>query len=408
MTKFPARMVGLVLTCCLPIVPQAYAASEKIIYSFKGGSDGANPYAGLIATGGKFYSTTTNGGVGNGTVFSLTPGGAEKVVYAFKGFADGAFPDSGLLPINGSFYGTTPIGGGSGCGGNGYGCGTVFSLTPAGAEKVVHSFKGGSDGAAPHAGLSDVSGTLYGTTLYGGTGPCNANLPGCGTVFSVTPAGAEKVVHDFKGGADGENPNAALLNEAGTLYGTTLNGGINGNYKNFGTAFSVTTAGAEKVVYAFVPANGEAPASALSNGGTLYGTALYAGSGHCSNANAPSGCGTVFAVTKAGVAKVIHSFQGGSDGAIPYAGLIGVGGKLYGTTESGGGTGCGGSGCGTVFSVTPSGTETVLYSFKGGSDGNFPYARLYNDGGTLYGTTEQGGGSANCSGGCGTVFSITP
>jgi uncharacterized repeat protein (TIGR03803 family) len=134
----------------------------------------------------------------------------------------------------------------------------------------------------------------------------------------------------------------------------------------------------------------------------LYGTTAAGGVHLCGS----GGCGTVFSVTTAGVEKVLYSFGGGADGANPEAGLINIGGTLYGTTCEGGGSGCSGLGCGTIFSVTRSGTAKVLHSFGGSFDGAYPVAPLTNLNGTLHGTT-YGGGSSNCSGGCGTIFSVT-
>jgi uncharacterized repeat protein (TIGR03803 family) len=168
--------------------------AEAVVYSFKGGSDGAEPVAGLISVGGTLYGTTAGGGGtgcsnrGCGTVFSVNPAtGAEKVVYSFKGGSDGANPEAGLIYLSGSLYGTTEDGGGVSCG-SGYDCGTVFSINPStGAETVVHSFQGNSiDGGEPYASLLNVGGILYGTTSTGGGTGC-VGTQGCGTVFSYTP-----------------------------------------------------------------------------------------------------------------------------------------------------------------------------------------------------------------------------
>jgi uncharacterized repeat protein (TIGR03803 family) len=240
------------------------------------------------------------------------------------------------------------------------------------SEAVVYSFQGGSDGADPQAGLIisvtdrllGRTGTLYGTTSQGGGTGCtnNPGQPGfgCGTVFEVAPSGVESVLYSFQGGSDGSLPSGKLINVGGALYGTTNQGG---------------------------------------------------GTGCGSNGLPGPGCGTVFKVTPLGVENVVHSFQGGSDGANPNAGLVNVGGTLYGTTtQGGGGTGayCANGGCGTVFKVTPAGVESVLYSFQGGSDGDTPSGDLINVGGTLYGTTQYGGGTGCIGPGCGTVFKVTP
>jgi uncharacterized repeat protein (TIGR03803 family) len=266
------------------------------------------------------------------------------------------------------------------------GDGTVFSVTTSGAETMLYSFKGGlGDGVGPQAGLLYVKGKLYGTTFLGG-----ANV--YGTLFSVMTSGKETVLHGFGAYGDGKNPEASLLDVKGAIYGTTVYGGSCYGYGFCGTVFSITTSGTETVLHSFGgPGDGIYPYAALLDvKGTLYGTTYGGGA---------NGDGTVFSLTPSGKETVLYSFKGGSgDGKDPYAGLINVKGTLYGATFQGGV-----NGDGTVFSITPSGKETVLYSFKGGSgDGEDPYATLLDVKGTLYGTTCYGGAN-----GYGTVFSIT-
>jgi uncharacterized repeat protein (TIGR03803 family) len=307
-------------------------------------------------------------------------------VYSFRKLPDGAVPDAGLTYFKGTLYGTT-IGGGVSCRTFSLGCGTVFSVTPSGTETVLHSFKGGKDGGDPEARMIVRNGTLYGTTENGG-GKCPPSSLGCGTVFSITPSGHETVLHDFADSPDGSQPHAALLNVNGVLYGTTSGGGANGK----GTVFSITPGGKEKVLYSF--GNGtdgaDPPAGLIDVKGTLYGTT--------SGAYASS-YGTVFSITPGGKEKVLHNFgRTRSDGADPAAGLVDVSGTLYGTTDGGGAYGHG-----TVFSITLRGKEKVLHSFSCcRRDGLHPGATLLNVNGTLYGTTYAGGTSNY-----GTVFSIT-
>jgi uncharacterized repeat protein (TIGR03803 family) len=162
-------------------------------------------------------------------VFELTSG-TETLLHSFSG-PDGSQPEAGLVAdAAGNLYGTT-VGGGAVAGpcpsGFSLGCGTVFKVTSAGAESVLYSFTGGSDGANPYAGLiADAAGNLYGTTVNGGTGPCNLGA-GCGTVFKVAPTGAKTVLHNFAGyPSDGESPSAGLIADvAGNLYGTTAYSG---------------------------------------------------------------------------------------------------------------------------------------------------------------------------------------
>jgi uncharacterized repeat protein (TIGR03803 family) len=162
-----------------------------VLYYFQGGSDGANPGTGkLIDVNGMLYgSTATGGGTGCGgggcgTVYRVNPTtGSESVLHSFQGGSDGENPAGVLLFLNGTLYGTTATGGGSGCGGGG--CGTIYSINATtGAESLLYSFQGGSDGANPDAGVTNIEGKLYGTTAYGGT--CTWESSGCGTVFSLS------------------------------------------------------------------------------------------------------------------------------------------------------------------------------------------------------------------------------
>lgn len=379
-----------------PALKHKSGAVETVLYNF--GShvhDGAWPRARLINVKGKLYGTTFVGGTyrrgricgqngGCGSVFSITPSGKETVVYGlFEGFSHGANPSARLIDLNGKLYGTTAYGGVNECPQPGLGCGTVFSLTTNGTEKLLHRFHG-SDGEYPLDGLTNVDGTFYGTTGVGG-----AN--GYGTVFSLTPSGTYHLLYSFTGGNDGEYPETGLLNVDGKLYGTTSGGGKYGG----GTVFSVTTTGTEKVLHRFNGSDGKEPmAGLIPVNGKLYGTTYYGGGRNR---------GTVFSITTTGSEEVLYRFEGGSDGAYPSAGLINVNGTLYGTTESGGGAGCGSNGCGTVFSIAKTGTETVLYAFKSGTaDGAYPQAALIYLNGTLYGTTQTSG-----TYGEGIVYTIT-
>ena len=191
----------------------------------------------LIALNGTFYGTTQFGGTyGIGTVFKISASGAEKVVYSFNVNAsplDGVYPVGDLIVVNGTLYGTTLNGGSSNHG-------TIFKISPSGMEHVLHEFKGKPDGSTPYAGLINVNGTLYGTTQYGGASDH-------GTVFKVSTTGAEHVVYSFKGSPDGSIPYGRLLSLNGTLYGTTQYGGAN----NIGAIFKVSTSGSEHVLHSF-------------------------------------------------------------------------------------------------------------------------------------------------------------
>lgn len=350
----------------------------KLLYSFKSGNDAGFPYAGLTEVNGTLYGTTYGGGGGYewGTVFKLDTSGQEHVLYRFKAGKDGAHPYDNLTLVGSTLYGTTYQGGTAGSG-------TVFKISTSGAEQVIYSFKGGNDGQYPYSRLLLVGGALYGTTYQGGVSS------GWGTVFKVTTSGQEHVIYRFKAGNDGAHPYAGLIAVNGVLYGTTYQGGTAGA----GTVFKVTTAGAEHVVYSFQSGiDGQYPQGRLLDvNGALYGTTFGGGS--------PSGWGTVFKLSLAGTERVIYRFKAGSDGAHPYyGGLVERNGTFFGTTYQGGV-----AGAGTVFAVSPSGSEHVVYSFKGGSDGQYPYDGLTDVNGTLYGTTYQGGGSN-----AGTAFKVVP
>ncbi len=279
-----------------------------------------------------------------------------KVLYAFAGQQDGWVPYSGVsIDAVGNLYGTTIRGGGRGnCPGPG-GCGSVFQLTDTGSgwlETLLHGFNGpyegfpqgpiaATDGAYPHSVILGPDGSLYGTTQYGAGGG--------GTVYRLTPSGggwAETVLHRFIGGRqDGSAPEGMLVfDQAGSIYGTTVVGGA----YSWGTVFRLT----------------------------------------------PSGSGW----TK----SILYSFQGGSDGAWPYAGVIfDKVGNLYGTTGAGGADDCkyGGPNCGTIFQLTPSGsgwTEKLLYNFHDGNDGGNPSPLISDQAGNLFGTVcgGPGGGGA--------------
>lgn len=369
---------------------EASRSRYRVLYNFGAylstNSDAATPVASLIDVGGVLYSTTIDPAecgtyACGGAVFRITTGGKEKVLYTFclqGGCYDGSLPAAPLIDVGGRLYGTTESGGT-------YHGGTVFRITTSGKEKVVHSFGNGTDGADPQAGLIDVQGTLYGTTESGG-----AYCPhgGCGTVFSVTPSGTEKVLYSFKGGSDGEGPVAALVNVRGRLYGTTQFGGVHGD----GTVFRITTDGKEKVVHAFKGgSDGVEPVAPLVDvKGTLYGTTEHGGVYGYSG-------GSLFSITTDGTKKTVYSFGNSTDGAEPEAGLIGVQGTLYGTTAAGGA-----NRQGTVFRVTTDGKEKVLHSFDQPYRWG-PFAGLIDVRGTLYGTAS-GGGAYNG----GVVFTLTP
>jgi uncharacterized repeat protein (TIGR03803 family) len=374
------------------IAPQA--ARYRQLYLFHGAPAGSGP-TGILYLNGLLYGTTTGGGSKTlGTVFVRGLSGKVRTIHSFQGVKDGAQPDGALLELNGTFYGTTEYGGARGAG-------TVFAVTPNGKARVVYSFKGGSDGANPIlAGLVALGGKLYGTTNAGGDTTCSYQyIVGCGIVFDLTTSGKERVLYRFDGKPDGACPSGSLIESGGVIYGTTNFGGA---YNN-GSVFRITTAGTKTTIYSFKGyPDGVTPFGGLTVlNGTFYGTTTLGG--------AFQGAGTVFALSPSGSERVLHSFRGSPDGALPYGGLTAVGNTLYGTTELGGSSGpaCVGRGiigCGTVFSVSTSGSLSVLYRLRGHQDGMGPLAGLVaSQKGVLYGTTFAGGLKNN-----GTIFEVTP
>jgi uncharacterized repeat protein (TIGR03803 family) len=398
------------------------AGHETVLYSFSNGSDGGNPDAGVIRdAAGNLYGTTEFGGSQNlGTVFKLDSTGRETVLYSFAGTGDGILPFGGVTgDAAGNLYGTASGGGASGNGavyrldasghetilysftsgfngyptsgavldpaGNLYGTtlddgGTAYRIDASGHGTVLHTFAGAGDGFNNYGGVAlDSAGNLYGTTYYGGN---ILGEPGQGIVYKLDSTGNETILYVFTGrNGDGENPYAGVvLDAAGNLYGTTYQGGGGGA----GTVYKLDTSGRETVLYTFSYSGttGAYPYAGviLDAAGNLYGATTQGGSGNC---------GVVYMVDVTGHETVLHSFAGGTDGCSPYAGVIrDPAGNLYGTTRYGGG-----ADKGVIFMLDAIGNETVLHSFTGGTDGEFPYtASLFRDSvGNLYGTTPYGG-----------------
>jgi uncharacterized repeat protein (TIGR03803 family) len=316
--------------------------------------------------------------LGLGATFNLiaqAKAQTQVALYNFMGNDDGGMPQGPLVQdTDGTLYGVSA--------GGAYANGTVFALFTDGTEKVLYSFAGGIDGAVPLGGLvRDEVGNLYGTTLQGG-----AYLKG--TVFKLTPTGKKIVLHHFSGTPDGAFPNGMLIRDgAGNLYGTTSSGGAS----LWGSVFELTKDGTEKVLYSFLGrSKGGYPNGGLvrDQAGNLYGTAWEGGTRNS---------GVIFKLAPSGAINILHSFRGTpfGDGDVPFTGLTwGANGNLYGTTFHGGTWDRG-----TVFEVTTTGAETVLWSFADSG----PYNPLVCDAkGNLYGDTG-GGDYTN-----GLVFKLVP
>jgi uncharacterized repeat protein (TIGR03803 family) len=384
--------VAVILASCGGGGGSGGGGGGSTLYSFGNGPTDA-AFLGELLQGsdGNFYGTALYGGVnGKGAVVKITPTGVETVLYSFAGGpGDGASPVHMRLieGSDGNFYGTTPVGGS-------YGKGTVFKVTPLGVETVLYSFAGGADdGASPSDGLLQGSdGNFYGVTLNGGANDL-------GTIFKFTPAGIETVLYSFKGDLKGDAvgySGALVEGSDGNFYGVAEFGGIS----NQGAVFKITPEGTETVLHSFAgaPSDGDNPVGVTllkGSDGNFYGTTADGGA---------NGAGAIFKLTPAGIETVLYSFTGAvGDGNFPVGSLVeSSDGSLYGTTNFGGATL---NDDGTVFKVTLSGNETVLYSFgSNDNDGSEPVVgpTLGTDG-ALYGTTSKGG--ANNSG---TFFKLVP
>jgi uncharacterized repeat protein (TIGR03803 family) len=418
------RVGFAVVALALMLVNGAWAAStEKVLHSFTGGNDGIDPAATLAAdSAGNLYGTTAQGGTGTlctngcGTVFELSPlaGGKwkETILYSFTGGSDGKNPYGGvILDGKGDLYGTTVAGGSGGvCASDG--CGVVFLLSKSGkrwVETVMYNFTGGKDGFGPGGALAfDSVGNLYGTTPDGGNlRKCSSG--GCGVVYQISPVRGggwkQTVLHTFTDGADGAigSLGPLLVDKAGNVFGVAELGGDASC--QCGVVFKLTLVSGTwkfKILDAFkgIPKAGFPYGGVIEDSkGNLYGTTYYAGA---------KGFGSVYKLTKSNggfTETVLYSFTGGADGAWPTTTLmLDAHGNLYGTASAGGDS----NGDGVVFKLSPGAagkwTESTVHRFGKGSDGRNPYYGLISDkAGHLFGTTAIGGGS-----GQGVVFQITP
>lgn len=399
----------LVLGMVATLMGAAWAASTpQVIYSFGGGADGEYTDTELaVDAAGNLYGTSVQGGTfGGGTVFELSPsagGWSHTVLYNFTGGADGGEPYKGVtLDAQGNLYGTAVTGGGGSCEG---GCGVVYKVTKSGgswSQSVIHAFTGGKDGSGPGSPVAfDHQGNLYGTTPTGGA-------LGFGVVYEMKPGAhgswSLKVIHTFTGGRDGLGGGASrlLVDAAGNLYGVNTVGGAHGS----GNVFELLPSGSQwkfATLYSFHDQpDGASPYGGVTFGkdGNLYGTTYYAGA---------NDVGTVYKLTNANgswTESVLYSFKGGSDGDSPISTLVAdARGNLYGTTSDGGSAACG---CGTIFRLTPGSggawTEKVVYRFPGAPQAGFAYNGMVSDTkGNFYGATVHGG-----SGNDGAIYEFTP
>jgi len=351
-----------------------------------------------------------------------SPAKTFNVLASFDG-KNGDVPNGPLVQgANGNFYGTTQNGGthnsNQSC--TGYGCGTVFEVTPAGKLTTIYNFcsqKNCADRAVPSALVLGANGNLYGTTASGGANNADicagGGVGGCGTFFEITPAGKLTTLHSFCAQQNCADGSAFTLVQAtnGNFYGAGGGGNQNGDAgcpTGCGTIVEITPKGKLTTVYSFCPGtsctDGEFPQSVMqASNGNFYGVTLYGGT---------IGWGAVFELTPAGKLTVLYSFCNAAncaDGVQPSGMLTqATNGNFYGTTRYGG-VNYGG----TAFELTPTGKLTILHRFCSQTnckDGSNPLAGLVEGtDGNFYGTTYAGGTAQStlCSG-CGTAFEIAP
>jgi uncharacterized repeat protein (TIGR03803 family) len=267
-----------------------------VLYSFTGGADGGNPNDLIIDDDGNFYGTANDGDSGVNEIFELTNSGSLQVLYVFGQYSgDALIPEGIVRDSSGNLYGTSFQGGA-------YGAGTVFKFDTAGNESLLYSFHGKSDGGLPLAPpVMDQAGNLYGTASQNGyqRGPCNPpdSTEGCGTVFKVDTAGAFSVLFAFND-FDGQYAGPLAIDASGTIYGTTAFGGNTCEPGGCGVAFKVNSKNKESVLYDFPgQAGGSWPGKLVEDSkGNQYGTAIFGGDLSCPYQSG-TGCGLVFELT---------------------------------------------------------------------------------------------------------------
>jgi uncharacterized repeat protein (TIGR03803 family) len=380
--KHPGIAVSLMGLALLLTAAALNAQTYTVLHTFP---TGAGAYSGITfpqvmsqGRDGNLYGTISNDGAKNvGSVFKISTAGTWTNIYDFcpgTTCTDGSYPMGGVtLGFDGNLHGTTQAGGT----GN---AGTVFKVTPTGTLTTLHSFVNGTDDSVPvYPTLQGQDGNTYGVSI----GQYNGQY---GAFFKLTASGAFTVLHDFTY-TDGDYPNLPAQGTDGNFYGTTALGGS----KGLGVVYKMTPAGKVTVLHNFTgyPSDGTYPKGILVQGkdGNFYGTTYQGGSNNQ---------GSVFKITPAGVLTLIHSFVYASpsfDGQLPWAGLtLGPDGNFYGTTANGGS-----KNDGTLYKITSSGTETVLYNFCDPScNGYYPATPLVLDtDGNFYGNTNgnSNGGS---------------
>jgi uncharacterized repeat protein (TIGR03803 family) len=369
-----------------------------------------------------------------------------SVLHDFTGGVDGAFPHQIIQGSDGNFYGTTPRGGANALG-------NIFEITPSGTFSVLYSFTGGANGCQVEGPVfRDSNGDIYGTTHECGDPKCR-----CGIFFKLDTNNILTVLHTFTRGTEAEGvfPSNDIVSVNGELYGTTEGGGSNDE----GLIYKITKTGHYNVVSSFPSGAGQGTQGDLTRdaAGNIYGETSDGGSGgtifkldtagnytvlHAFSSNDGAGpvgrllidadgaitgasefgedethTGLIWRLEIDGTLKALHRFSSGPGGYSPETGLIDVGGTLYGTTTEGGANVCvtayTPTSCGVLYQISNTGVYTVVHSWDG-TDGGGPLDELTKGtDGNIYGITTVGGtGGGYCvnsnPSGCGVIFKYTP
>lgn len=394
---------------------QTYSVIDTLNYM----PDGAQPNALIQDAEGNLYGTARTGGtffcLDNmftcGAVFKVDSSGNETVLYTFKGGTDGALPLSSLIrDASGNLYGNTEGDGNFGD------SSTIFELDPSGNETVLYDFEG-QEGCCQDSPLAlDEAGNIYGSSPYGGDLNCGYERPGCGSLYRLTQTGHFKLIHTFTG-ADGIQPEGGLIVDKNSLYGSAILGGNLsclvpvGEYgvpQGCGTIFQVDSKGKLTVLHTFTDqADGGAPLGLIQDPtGNLYGIAEYGGDLTC---DAPVGCGTIFKVDTTGHFSVLFTFTSADIPEPGYASHLvrDAQGNLYGIAQLGGA-----NSSGFLFKLASDGTFTNLFSLPGTEnveDGSNPQGIVMDSSGNFFGSMLMLGQENGLCGpqGCGTLFKIT-
>jgi len=402
-------MAAVIATALLFATNSLAADHYQVIYTMNPTTThpGTNPTTGLVSDGaGNLYATDAGNIIsGGGAVYQLVPSGRSYLYHEIVlfNFTDGSTP-VGRLAIDaaGNLYGATEVGGANRRYGN------IFEISPIDGGKkwtmtILYTFTSSSYDAT---GLTmDSKGNLFSATFYGGTNKL-------GTVFELSPSGngqwTYNTIHNFTA-AEGGGPNTQLVFDTnGNLFGGqyATDGTYSGLYELSPSSDGTWT---ETNVRTFDGAtDGAQPSGPLvfDAAGDMYGSNMVGGL---------YGAGTAFELTPDGSGGwnylVIHNFGQSylTDGYYPQGGLIrDSAGNLYGMNNQVGPS------AGNVFELSPGTdgqwTETILHSFRGGSDGEFPVSGLFmNSAGTLVGATQAGGNGLGCGDlGCGVIFELVP